>query len=483
MRCKVHVRFGGGKQFLSYYGWRGADIRNILDFEKDWPEAQVVRLEENYRSVPDILECANNVISNNVNRKSKNLWTANEEERQTVIAKQFNTASEEARFAAQQILDLRENDHFDYEDFVILFRTNIQFRNFEEQFKRLGIPYKSVGSLAFYDRAEIKDLLSYLSLIENKKDDLSFNRIVNMPRRGIGAKSIEKLQEYADFKGWSLYESVLNVEDIPTLTKGVKIKFIKFRELIESIRVESIDESLDKKLEIIFDRTGYKDYLKTDTSINGESKQEFVKELIGTARENKDMTVNEFLENAALSSSVDEMDDSNKVSLMTVHSAKGLEFPVVFLTGLEENLFPSYQSVSKGDVEEERRLCYVGITRAKERLFLTHARERLINGDMRYQKPSRFLSELPENIVNTKYLKHDYYTSFKPERETKKELYQPNIRKKTNTSKIKTGDIVKHQSFGRGFVVNNKKGILTILFPGGDKKLIAEGYVEKINEK
>jgi len=394
-----------GDDDQSIYKFRGADITNILSFEDSFPGARVIKLEQNYRSTKNILDGANHVIRNNRGRKEKTLWTANDKG-DCLKYRQFDEAGDEAEFIVRNIL----SKGYSYEDCVVLYRTNAQSRLLEEQCIRFNVPYRMVGGVNFYQRKEIKDILSYLKTISNGKDDLAVSRIVNVPRRGIGAASIGKVTVFASANGYSLYDAMCRVRVIPGLGKAAD-KIGRFTDLIEEFRrrIREGEYPLRQLIEDVLVETGYKEELEAEGDVEAESRLENINELVSKAvsywEESENPTLEEFLEEVSLVADVDALDRSEqKVTLMTLHSAKGLEFDNVYLSGMEEGLFPSYMSImsgEEGDMEEERRLCYVGMTRAKKHLFLTGARRRMVNGETRYNRPSRFIEEIPDGLFET----------------------------------------------------------------------------------
>lgn len=393
-----------GDDDQSIYKFRGANIENILNFEKAFPGARVIKLEQNYRSTQNILHAANEVIKHNRGRKDKTLWTANDEG-ELVRFRQFETANEEADAIIRDIKD----GGYAYENCAVLYRTNAQSRLLEERCIAHNIPYRMVGGVNFYQRKEIKDILSYLKTIANGQDDLAVQRIVNVPKRGIGATSMGKVISYASAENYSLYQALCRAVAVPGLGKAAE-KIKGFTEQIESFRDRMQDETytIRNLIEDILEETGYKKELETEGEIESQTRLENIEELINKAvsyTENSEHPdLSEFLEEVALVADVDSLDESeSRVTLMTLHSAKGLEFPRVYLAGLEDGLFPSMMSImsdDKADVEEERRLCYVGITRARENLMITAARQRMINGETRYSKVSRFVEEIPSYLLN-----------------------------------------------------------------------------------
>ena len=395
-----------GDDDQSIYKFRGANIYNILNFERYFPEAVTIKLEENYRSTQNILDAANAVIANNKGRKSKALWTRKDAGSQ-IRFEQFETGYDEADFVAGEIKDVVMFGQYQYKDCAVLYRTNAQSRLFEERFITSNIPYKIVGGVNFYARKEIKDLLCYLKTIDNARDDLAVKRIINIPKRGIGATSIAKVQDYADMEDISFYTALKKADDIPTLGRGAaKIK--PFVTTIQRFRSAAEFLEVSKLLEMILEETGYLEELKAEGTDEATARIENIDELISKAVAYEESagepSLSGFLEEVALVADIDSLDEeSNHVVLMTLHSAKGLEFPKVFLTGMEDGLFPSYMSITSDDsveeIEEERRLAYVGITRAKDELAVTCARQRMIRGETQYNKVSRFVKEIPMELM------------------------------------------------------------------------------------
>ncbi|HJC42671.1 MAG TPA: UvrD-helicase domain-containing protein, partial [Candidatus Mediterraneibacter gallistercoris] len=399
-----------GDDDQSIYKFRGANIRNILDFEKEYPDAKVIKLEQNYRSTGNILNAANGVISNNKGRKDKTLWTANGEG-EKISLRQFDTAYDEAEFIAEDIKK-EVRDGASYNDNAVLYRTNAQSRLLEEKFIAMNIPYKIVGGINFYARREIKDILAYLKTVDNGQDDLSVRRIINVPKRGIGLTTINRIQESADERGISFYEALLAPEMIPGAGRSAS-KLDSFAALIEYFKGQAEKESLTDLLNEILDMTGYAQNLEADDEIDAESRLQNIEELLNKAAAYEEdcedrgekATLSGFLEEVALVADIDSLEeDQDYVVLMTLHSAKGLEFPHVYLAGMEDGLFPSYMTITGDDpeeLEEERRLCYVGITRAEQQLTLTCARKRMVRGETKYNNISRFVSEIPPELLDT----------------------------------------------------------------------------------
>ena len=394
----------------SIYGWRGADMSNILEFEKDYQNAKVVLLEQNYRSTKTILQAANHVIENNVNRKVKKLWTENEEG-QAITYYRAQSEQDEGRYVLSQIQSLLR-DGYHYDDFAILYRTNAQSRVMEENLLKSNIPFRLVGGQRFFERLEIKDLLAYLRLIVNSQDDLSFRRIVNSPKRGIGATSLAKLSDFAEVYQFSLLEASLQTTLSPLSGKAAKA-LEKFATTIEELRKMQEFLSISEFVEQVIEKTGYLTSLEQQHTMEADARIENIQEFISVAKqfeqdrlekESEDSPLLQFLTDLSLVSDADSDDgDGRMVTLMTLHAAKGLEFPVVFIIGLEEGIFPSLRSMMEhDDVEEERRLAYVGITRAEQKLFLTNAYSRLLYGRTQTNRPSRFVLEIGEELFDSK---------------------------------------------------------------------------------
>ena len=408
-----------GDDDQSIYKFRGANIRNILDFEKEYPDAKVIKLEQNYRSTGNILNAANGVIRNNKGRKNKTLWTANGEG-EKISLRQFDTAYDEAEFIAEDIKK-EVRDGVSYNDNAVLYRTNAQSRLLEEKFIAMNIPYKIVGGINFYARREIKDILAYLKTVDNGQDDLSVRRIINVSKRGIGLTTINRIQEAADERGISFYEALLAPEMIPGVGRSAS-KLDSFAALIEYFKGQAEKESLTDLLNEILDMTGYAQNLEADDEIDAESRLQNIEELLNKAAayeedcedQDEKATLSGFLEEVALVADIDSLEeDQDYVVLMTLHSAKGLEFPHVYLAGMEDGLFPSYMTITGDDpeeLEEERRLCYVGITRAEQKLTLTCARKRMVRGETQYNRISRFVSEIPPELLDTGSRKRTYFT-------------------------------------------------------------------------
>ncbi len=388
-----------GDDDQSIYEWRGADIRNILNFEKDFPNAKVIKLEKNYRSTQNILEAANSVIVNNYGRKKKHLWTDRIGGSPIVYYK-----GEDERDEAAFIIEEIKNSYDGLDDFAVLYRTNAQSRIFEELCIANGIPYKIVGAHRFYDRKEIKDVIAYLRVLQNPEGDASLQRIINIPKRGLGKATLEALDKYSVKNNDSLYGALLSIDKVDGVGKKAKGSIKKFIGLMAELMTIAEQENVSTVIEEVIGKSGY---LKELESGNEEDKgrAENIKELVTAAMEfedkNEDKSMTSFLESLALMSDIDGLDESKEgITLMTLHSAKGLEFPTVFISGMEEGLFPSMRSILEGDrIEEERRLMYVGITRAKQKLYLTSAKRRTLYGNTSYTMESRFLNEIPKELL------------------------------------------------------------------------------------
>ena len=396
-----------GDDDQSIYAFRGANIRNILDFEKVYPDAFVVKLEQNYRSTQNVLDAANAVIRNNTGRKEKSLWT-DRGEGTKIRLREFDTARDEAAFVADDIAAKCRNDrHLSYGDFAVLYRTNAQARALEERFVLTGIPYNVVGGTNFYDRREIRDMIAYLKTVENGQDEIAVRRILNVPRRGIGLTTMGRLSDYAVSRDITFFEAMERCRNITSLGRSTA-KIESFVSLILELRDYKNGHGLADLLRHIIEKTDYNDYLLSSDDEDGEDRISNVDELISKIADYEETaeepTLSGFLEEVALVSDLDEAgEDKDKVLLMTLHSAKGLEFPHVYLTGMEDGIFPSYMAINSGDEEaeeEERRLAYVGITRAKDDLTLTCSRSRLLRGEVQYNPPSRFLEEIPEELLD-----------------------------------------------------------------------------------
>ena len=407
----------------SIYGWRGADMQNILDFEKDYPEAKVVLLEENYRSTKTILQAANEVIRNNRNRRPKNLWTQNEDGEEIVYYR-ANDEQDEALFVARTI-DQLSREGYSHKDFAVLYRTNAQSRTVEEALLKANIPYTMVGGTKFYSRKEIRDVISYLNLIANPSDNISYERVVNEPKRGVGPGTVDKIRNFAASQEISLLEASANIMLSPVKGKAAQAVY-EFANLILDLRDRLDDYSVTELVELVLKKTGYSVALAAQATLESQARIENIEEFLSVTKnfdENPDNPTDEtgldklsrFLNDLALIADTDDGDqESSEVTLMTLHAAKGLEFPVVFLVGMEENVFPlSRASEDEDELEEERRLAYVGITRAEKILYLTNANSRLLYGRTNYNQPTRFLREISSDLLNYQGLARPANSSFK----------------------------------------------------------------------
>lgn len=395
-----------GDDDQSIYKFRGANIRNILDFEQVYPEAVVIKLEQNYRSTQIILDAANNVIANNRGRKEKSLWTRIKDG-ELIHLRPFDTAYEEAEYIASDVAKKVRTGKVKYGDCAVLYRTNAQARLLEEQFIMEGIPYDVVGETNFYARREIKDMLAYLKTIDNGRDDLAVKRIINIPKRGIGATTINRVQDYADAQGISFFDALTQAENIPGMGRAAA-KLAPFVLMIQVFRAKAENYHLKALMEDIIETTNYEDYLdegdEEETNDRMENVQELLNKMVAYEETAEEPSLSGFLQEVALVADIDRVDDDgNRVLLMTLHSAKGLEFEQVYLAGMEDGLFPSYMSINsenEADLEEERRLAYVGITRAKRDLTISFARARMVHGETQYNPVSRFVREIPEELLD-----------------------------------------------------------------------------------
>ena len=465
-----------GDDDQSIYKFRGANIRNILDFEKVFPDAKVVKLEQNYRSTQNILNAANGVIANNRGRKEKALWTENEQG-EPILFQQFQNGYEEAEYVSGEISKKVRKGEAEYQDVAVLYRTNAQSRLFEEKFLYANIPYKIVGGVNFYSRKEIKDILAYLKTIDNGKDDLAVRRIINVPKRGIGNVTLAKVQAYADSRDISFFEALEEAGEIPGLGKAA-LKIQPFVHLIHEMRLSLADMSMQDLIQAILDKTGYAEDLKNEDTDESEARLENIDEFINKAvtyeEGAEEPNLSGFLEEVALVADIDSVEDGdNRVLLMTLHSAKGLEFPYVYLAGMEDGLFPSYMSIAADDpteeIEEERRLCYVGITRAMKELTITCARCRMVRGETQYNNVSRFVREIPPELLARKSVmprepkkpEVPQNTSYQKAKEAfRTKTFDPQQFKVVKADKLDytVGDQVSHVKFGKGTVLEITEG-------------------------
>jgi len=494
-----------GDDDQSIYGWRGADIRNILEFEKDYDDVHVVKLEQNYRSTQIILDAANTVISNNIERKRKRLWS-DKKEGELIKIQVAQDEIEESDFVADMIAKISREQNRSYKDFAVLYRANAQSRSVEDALNRSQIPYNIYGGTKFYERKEIKDLIAYLRVIQNPQDDISLKRIINVPRRGIGLRTIEKIEDRASLKQESIYSVLIDIETNSEISTKARNSISEFVDnVIGTLRtmrdVYSVSKLIEKVIESI-DYYGYIDDLYKGDKEEAEERKDNVKEFISVAMEfeqtSEEKDLETFLTGVALTSESSEEEEIDKVSLMTIHTSKGLEFPVVFIVGMEDGLFPiarAVRSMSDSEIEEERRLCYVGITRAKEELYMTLTQKRTLYGKTNPSIASRFMEELPKECIERlnksdnelTYSKANYNILDKYTKKYMSNIQKSSIAKKVNatvkdTSKetniddIKPGVKVHHPKFGVGTVVMMKGSDITIAFDNQGLKTINKEY-------
>ena len=491
-----------GDDDQSIYGWRGADIRNILEFERDYDDVHVIKLEQNYRSTQIILDAANYLIKNNIERKRKKLWSE-KKEGELIKIQLAETEVDEAEFVANTISTMVRTGERSYKDFAVLYRANAQARPVEDALNRAQIPYNIYGGTKFYERKEIKDMVAYLRVIQNPQDNISLKRIINVPRRGIGLRTIEKIEDRASLKEESLYSVLIDIDGNSDISRKAKASINGFVDIMSTFRSLKQIYPASKMIEKVMDITGYLDELEKDKSEESQDRIENLKEFISVAMEfeskNEDTSLEAFLTNVALTSEPNEEEEhADRVSLMTIHSAKGLEFPVVFLTGMEEKLFPiarAIASMQDTQIEEERRLCYVGITRAKEELFMTMTGKRTLYGRTNHSVASRFIEELPDDCVErlnkvqkeisyskASYNMLDKYTKKYMNTVNKAEMAKKanaTIKQKTDIAdldNIKLGSKIHHPKFGTGTVVAVKGPDITIAFDNQGIKTINKEY-------
>jgi len=469
----------------SIYKFRGADIRNILDFEKDYPNAKTIKLEQNYRSTKRILKAANEVIKGNLSRKKKKLWTENEEGERIRYHKAYNEYKE-AEYIVKTIEDLSYREGLANRDFAILYRMNAQSRVIEESLMRSGIPYKVVGGRKFYDRMEIKDLMAYMKLAQNQKDDVSLLRVINVPKRGIGAKTVEKVREAAAENNMDLFDILLDIESLKLSSKATRSlrSFVDFLVSLIDMKNES---SVSEILTAIIDGTGYIEELVIKDTVEAMTRVENIEELVASIREfeskTPDASLELYLQGISLMSDLDNyVEEEDQVVLMTLHSAKGLEFPCVFMAGMEDGIFPGYRSLTnETELEEERRLCYVGITRAQKHLYMTHAARRTQHGRSMSNPMSRFLVEIPKELIKGRIedeiANKKQSGSFDNMVSFGRGTAEPSKKEECISGDLKAGTKVRHKIFGEGMVISSmgtgEKTMLTIAFDSkGVKKLM-----------
>lgn len=468
----------------SIYSWRGANMNNILDFEKDYPEALVIKLEQNYRSTSVILDAAHALIERNRNRKDKKLWTDREGGEKIRIWNASDERDEAMKVAQAIAQQVHSHETPDYREFAVLYRTNAQSRALEEAFMRYGVPYKIVGGVKFYLRKEIKDVIAYLRVINNPDDNVSLLRIINTPSRKIGAKTLEQLQHFAAQQGISMFRAIERAREIDGLgSKAAHIE--KFGRLIKRLQEVNQKYSAGGVIKHVIVESGYRDFLLSEKTPEGEARLQNVQELVSVADKydglEPGISLATFLEEVALISDLDNIEDEhNAATLMTLHAAKGLEFPIVFMTGLEEGVFPHSRTLFEPqELEEERRLMYVGVTRAKDMLYILHARQRMLFGEFKQNAPSQFLLDIPEELIEGQTMQERPHRSFgeRPIPLEDEEGFVP--------PELHDGDRVSHRSFGEGVVLSVSGGVVTIAFkdPGvGVKKLaISIAPIEKLD--
>ena len=503
-----------GDDDQSVYGWRGADIQNILDFERDYPETKVIKLEQNYRSTQKILEAANAVVKNNETRKEKSLWTENAEG-QALVCYVGNDERDEAGYVVERIKRLHELEGRPYNDCAILYRTNAQSRALEERLMKAATPYRVFSGLKFYQRMEIKDILAYLRVLYNPADQVSFARVLGVPKRGLGDSALEKIIEYADEQGMPVLDAILEAEYIPDLPARAKKPLVGFAQMMQGLVAFSKEASVTDLVQAILNKTGYKAILEGEDTPEAETRLENLGEFLsvtaeydakaaqaaqnalndGVEEEEAVAGLSGFLEQVSLVADIDNLDEAEAaVALMTMHSAKGLEFPVVFVVGMEDGIFPSSRSLmDPTELEEERRLCYVAITRAREKLYLCNAEMRMLYGKTQYNQPSRFLSEIPSTLLT------DIDPLDPPKRSPAAKSKSATQRERTANKSVPlgsgsweksfgstlvrkddeahhVGDKVQHATFGRGIIVTingeGDRAELVIVFEGvGIKRL------------
>ena len=478
-----------GDEDQSIYGFRGANIQNILDFEKDYPNAFVIKLEQNYRSTENILEAANHVIKNNESSRGKNLWT-DKAGGHPISVIEAADGREEAYLILQELNQLKKEGH-NYKDITILYRTNAQSRAFEELFIKFNIPYKVFGGMQFYQRMEVKDILSYMNVINNSKDSLSLMRILNVPKRKIGPKTIEKLRDYAEANEMSLFEALGHTAEIQ-LSPNMRIVISEFHNGMLSLMEETEYMPVSEIFDEILTTFKYKSYLEA-LGEDAEGRIENVEELRNSITElekvEEDLRLGEYLENVSLVSATDELEESRDyIKLMTIHNSKGLEFPVVFIAGMEDEVFPSQKAdFDTGQLEEERRLCYVAITRAEKTLYICHANERFVYGQTQYRSRSRFLEEIPPHLIESKTkIKKAEKPAQKKAPGKSVENFNPFKKKAAAGADLNLpysiNDRVTHKKFGLGIVRNVNEKTIEVEFTAGKKKFLTAA-IDKFIQK
>lgn len=484
-----------GDDDQSIYKFRGANIANILDFERYFPEARTIKLEQNYRSTKTVLDAANSVITNNKNRKGKELWTE-KEAGDKIVFRQLGNEYGEAEYVADEINEYIRTGRYNYNDIACLYRTNAQSRVLEENFIRQNIPYKIIGGQNFYQRKEIKDLIAYLKTVDNGRDNVAVKRIINVPKRGIGAATVDKVQTFADANDLSFYDALKNENTMAILGRSSS-KVKPFVDFIQRLRAEIEYNRISDLMEIILEDTGYVKELELEDTDEARGRidniNEFFNKIVDYEEKTENPTLSGFLEEVALVAEIDGLDeDKDYVVMMTIHSAKGLEFPKVFLCGMEDGLFPNYMTISSDDdteLEEERRLCYVAITRAMDSLTITSAKVRMVRGETHYGKVSRFVKEIPLLIMDANvsadnlslkegFVKPSAKSNAKPIFNTKPFETKQYVVKKQDSLEYTVGDTVKHIKFGVGQVIDITEGgrdyeVTVDFVTAGQKKMFA----------
>jgi DNA helicase II / ATP-dependent DNA helicase PcrA len=453
----------------SIYAFRGADIRNIMEFERDFPDARTIALEQNYRSTNRILRAANGVIAHNRERKEKDLFSELGEG-DPVEVLEVEDEHAEARFVAARIAALVE-EGFDNREIAVFYRTNAQSRVLEDVLVRQGVPYQVIGGPRFYERAEVKDVIAYLQVIDNPFDTVSLQRIANKPRRGIGDASLARLQSYANAQGLSLWESLEFPEEAGLGTAQAR-SVAALRTLLLSLQSGALELPVAELVERVLDRSGYIEALEAERTIEAQGRIENLQELVGVAQEYQssapEPSLSNFLQEISLYADADALrEEQSLVTLMTLHNAKGLEFRAVFMIGMEEGIFPHSRSLEEGSLEEERRLAYVGMTRAQERLTLLHASARSLYGARSYNLPSRFLDELPDPEVERERLRPASWSNYGT---------RTTVEPRTDVPELSTGDNVRHATFGEGVVTRIEPGIVSVRFADGSERQLAVEY-------
>lgn len=483
-----------GDENQSIYGFRGANIRNILDFEKDYPNATIIKLEENYRSTKTILQAANSVIKNNKTSKNKKLWTS-KASGEKIFVKPCITAREEVNYVIEKIVEMKSQGKR-YNDFTILYRTNAQSRLFEEGFLRYGIPYKIFGGMQFYQRMEVKDILAYLSVINNQKDGINLNRIINIPKRKIGSKTLEKINLYGEENNLTFYETLGEIDNVLGIGKSTLIKLKEFYSIMEELISFSFELPVSEIFDLLISKISYKEYLKT-LNDNVESRIENIDELKNSIVELEkileNLTLREYLENVSLISATDDLEEEKEyIKLMTIHNAKGLEFPVVFLVGMEDELFPNAGKVlvDEDALEEERRVCYVAITRAEEKLFMSYSVSRYVYGREEYRTASRFIEEISPELIKKEKNPQLEYRKKQAEKDIAAKILERHSKRKINTRNTidnieelkanieimknlpyRVGEKVSHSKFGLGKIIGVNEKKVTVQFVTGKKNI------------